>query len=86
MVLGAILGLRAEGINNVGIYASPGSWNTIVGDYQPAVPYWMAWYSGQGGALNCANARQWTATNQLPTGPVVMTQYSRPHTPSPPGA
>ena len=25
-----------RGLNNVGIYASPGSWNGIVGDYQPA--------------------------------------------------
>ena len=76
VVMGAILGLRAEGINNVGIYASPGMWNKVVGNYQPDVPYWMAWYSGQGGPYNCANAGQWTSTEQLPTGPVVMTQYS----------
>ena len=76
VVMGAILGLRAEGINNVGIYASPGVWNNVVGNYQPAVPYWMAWYSGQGGPFNCLNAGQWTSSEQLPTGPVAMTQYS----------
>jgi hypothetical protein len=76
VVQGAILGIRAEGINNVGIYASPGVWNGIVGDYQPAVPYWMAWYSGNGGPYNCANTSQWTSKYQLPTGPVVMTQFT----------
>ncbi len=78
VVQGDLYGLRSEGINNVGIYASPGSWNVIVGDYQPAVPYWMAWYSGQGGVYNCDNASQWTNSEKLPTGPVVMTQYSSP--------
>ncbi len=76
VVMGAMLGLRAEGINNVGIYASPGVWNNVVGDYQPDVPYWMAWYSGMGGPFNCANANSWTSTERLPTGPVLMTQYS----------
>jgi hypothetical protein len=76
LVGGAISGLRAEGINNVGIYASPGQWNNIVGDYQPPLPYWMAWYSGQGGPYNCANASTWEDTEQLPTGPVVLTQYT----------
>ncbi len=76
VVMGAILGLRAEGINNVGIYASPSVWNNVVGNYQPPVPYWMAWYSGQGGPYNCDNAGQWTSSELLPTGPVVMTQYS----------
>ena len=36
-----------------GIYASPDTWNSIVGDYQPAVPLWVAWWSGNGGAWNC---------------------------------
>ena len=78
VVQGDLIGFKAEGINTVGIYASPGAWNGIVGDYQPAVPYWMAWYSQQGGVFNCANADQWTTKDQLPTGPVVMTQYSSP--------
>jgi len=75
VVQGAIIGLRAEGINNVGVYSSPGVWNTVVGNFQPAVPYWMAWYTGSGPS-NCANASQWESTKLLPTGPVVLTQYS----------
>ena len=35
---------ETEGIADVGIYASPGVWNTIVGNYPPSVPYWMADY------------------------------------------
>ncbi len=79
VVSGALLGIRAEGINTVGIYASPGDWNTIVGPYQPPVPYWMAWYTastGGGGPYNCAHVTTWTSNEALPTGPVVMTQYS----------
>ena len=80
LVMGALFGLKAEGLNSSGIYASPGVWNGIVGDYQPAVPYWMAWYSGgptpSQGPFNCANASQWTTTEELPTGGVVMTQYT----------
>ena len=76
MVQGAIDGLQAEGLNNVGIYASPGVWNRIVGDYQPAVPYWMA-VLGERRALPTAPTRsQWTTKYQLPTGPVVMVQYT----------
>jgi hypothetical protein len=74
MVAGAIAGLRAEGINNVGIYASPGSWNGIVGPYQPAVPYWMADWVGTGPGA-CADVAHWRSTKQLPTGPVELVQY-----------
>jgi hypothetical protein len=80
LVQGALYGLKAEGLNSSGIYASPGVWNTIVGNYQPAVPYWMAWYSGTGkpsdGPYNCANAAIWTSTKDLPTGGVILTQYT----------
>ncbi|HMD45256.1 MAG TPA: hypothetical protein VKG43_03795 [Acidimicrobiales bacterium] len=76
LVRGALDGLRDEGLNSVGIYASPGSWNGIVGNYQPSVAYWMAWWSGRGGPYDCANASSWTTGNQLPTGPVVMVQYA----------
>jgi hypothetical protein len=76
-VEGAINGLRGLGINNVGIYASPAVWNTIVGDYQPAVPLWLAWYTDNGPA-NCQNIAQYAQTNgyKLPTGPVFVTQYT----------
>ncbi len=74
-VQGAINGLRGFGINNVGIYASPDIWNEIVGDYQPAVPLWVAWWTGNGPA-NCQNVRTDFGNEQLPTGPVFVTQYA----------
>ena len=44
-VQGALNALHeTEGIADVGIYASPGVWNNIVGNYAPSVPYWMADY------------------------------------------
>ena len=47
---------EAEGIADVGIYASPGVWNNIVGNYQPDVPYWMADYlSPASGPACCAD-------------------------------
>jgi hypothetical protein len=77
LVQGAIYALHdTEGIADVGIYASPDVWNQIVGDYQPAVPYWMADYlpdpSGPG---SCADVPNQEANNQLPTGPVEIVQY-----------
>ena len=78
VVQGAVNGLRDKGINNVGVYTSPDSWNPIVGSYQPAVPVWIAWYSGQGGPYNCANVATYAANHHdlLPTGPVWLTQYT----------
>jgi hypothetical protein len=77
MVAGAIAGLRAEGINNVGIYASPLSWNGIVGPYQPPVPYWMAlWLSPPSGPGSCAQVPAMEQKAKLPTGPVAIVQYS----------
>ncbi|MDA8360023.1 MAG: hypothetical protein M0Z95_27830, partial [Actinomycetota bacterium] len=83
VVQGALLGIRSEGVNTVGIYASPALWSSIVGTHQLDVPYWMAWYTktvptvptGGGGPYNCAHASTWAAADPLP-GPVVMTQYS----------
>jgi hypothetical protein len=76
-VQGAINGLRSLGVNNVGIYASPDVWNNIVGNYQPAVPLWVAMWSGDGPG-NCANIAAYAKTknDQLPTGPVFVTQYT----------
>jgi len=77
-VMGAIAALHnTEGIADVGIYASPATWNTIVGPYQPSVPYWMAYYiqppSGPGA---CAAVAGFQAKYQLPTGPVEIVQYT----------
>jgi hypothetical protein len=75
MVSGAIAGLRAEGLNNVGIYASPAVWNTIVGPYQPPVSYWMADWTGSGPA-SCADVSSYQQKFLLPSGPVVLVQYT----------
>jgi len=78
VVQGAINGLRGQGINNVGIYASPDNWNTIVGDYQPPVPMWVAWWTYDSGPYNCQNIKSYAASrgDLLPTGPVFVTQYT----------
>ena len=60
--------LHSEGINSVGIYASPGLWKDIVGNYTPAVPYWAADW-GPAPTATCTTSIQWFSG--LPTGPVV---------------
>ena len=82
LVQGAIDGLRFDGINSVGIYASPSNWPQIVGNYQPAVPYWAADW-GIDPATTCSNIR--SIHSGLPTGPVQIIQYSSPSTPLPLG-
>jgi hypothetical protein len=72
LVQGALDGLHAEGLNSVGIYASPGVWPHIVGDYQPAVPYWAADW-GIDPAVTCGNIHSlWPG---LPSGPVQLVQF-----------
>ena len=67
LVQGALDGLRSsEGLNNVGIYASPGVWNGIVGGYQPAVAYWAASW-GVDPASTCGSVR-----SQFPTRAVAV--------------
>ncbi len=84
LVQGAIDGLHAEGINSAGIYASPGDWNQIVGDYQPEVPYWAAdWDINP--AVTCQNVRSQIPGALLPAGPVQIVQYSSPSFPYPDG-
>jgi hypothetical protein len=78
LVQGAIDGLHYAGLNSVGIYASPGSWNGIVGNYQPAVPYWAAWWHQSDPAGQCTSVRSQFPYAKLPTGPVQMVQYSAP--------
>ncbi|HLI72745.1 MAG TPA: hypothetical protein VKU86_02615 [Acidimicrobiales bacterium] len=76
-VQGGINALRDQGVNNVGVYTSPGTWNGIVGNYQPAVPTWIAWWTNDGPG-NCANIRSYASAHndRLPTGPVWVTQYT----------
>jgi hypothetical protein len=80
LVRGAIDGLHSENLNNVGIYASPGVWNSIVGNYQPAVPYWAAWWQHPP-ALTCTDVRSSFPAARLPSGPVEVVQYSSPSFP-----
>ncbi|MGA3149962.1 MAG: hypothetical protein ABSF33_21185, partial [Acidimicrobiales bacterium] len=83
LVRGAIDGLHYEGLNGVGIYASPGDWTGIVGTgYSPAVPYWAAdWDINP--AVTCRNVHSLYAG--LPRGPVQIVQYSSPSSPYPAG-
>jgi hypothetical protein len=78
-VQGAINALHeSEGIPDVGIYASPGVWNQIVGDYTPSVPYWMADYlASPSGPGSCADYQNWVTNHnaQLP-GPPEIVQYN----------
>ncbi len=80
LVQGAIDGLHFVGLNSVGIYASPGTWNGIVGGYAPPVPYWAASWQHDP-ADTCANVRALFPGAQLPTGPVQLVQYSSPSFP-----
>jgi hypothetical protein len=79
LVQGAIDGLHFEGLNGVGVYASPGVWSGIVGNYRPAVPYWAADW-GINPATTCQNIHSQFPI--LPTGPVQLVQYSSPSTPT----
>jgi hypothetical protein len=82
LVSGAIAQLRALGINSVGVYASPAVWPTIVGTYQPSVPYWVAdWEINP--ATTCVDIH--TKYGDLPSGPVALVQYSSPSAPYPAG-
>jgi hypothetical protein len=82
MVEGAIDGLHAEGLNSVGIYASPGVWGGLVGNYSPAVPYWAADW-GIDPAITCENVQ--SLYPGLPRGPVQIVQYSSPSAVTPYG-
>ncbi len=76
-VKGALYALHdTEGVSDVGIYASPGVWNSIVGNYQPSVPYWMADWTGSGPA-SCADYPNWVNNHgaELP-GPPEIVQYA----------
>ncbi|MHB8439646.1 MAG: glycoside hydrolase family 25 domain-containing protein [Acidimicrobiales bacterium] len=77
VVAGAITALRDEGINNVGVYTSPNEWNTIVGNYQPPINLWMAWWTGNG-PYDCQNAASYAQSHNdlLPTGPLFVVQYT----------
>ncbi len=78
-VQGAINALHeTEGVADVGIYASPGVWNNILGTYSPSVPFWMADYlSSPSGPGSCADYWNWVNNHgaHLP-GPPAIVQYN----------
>jgi hypothetical protein len=77
-VQGALNALHeTEGIPNVGIYASPDVWNTIVGNYAPSVPYWMADYlASPSGPGSCADYQNKVAKGDQLPGPPEIVQYN----------
>jgi len=83
VVAGALAGLRALGVPHVGIYASPGVWTSIVGDWAPQVPYWAADWAETAPSTICTTVNGNPNYPFLP-GPVVMTQYSSPDEPGEP--
>jgi len=84
MIQGAIDGLHYEGLNGVGIYASPGSWKLDRRLLPTRRPYWAASW-GIDPATTCANVRSQFSSARLPSGPVQLVQYSSPSTPTPHG-
>jgi hypothetical protein len=76
-VQGALNALHeTEGVADVGIYASPGVWNNIVGNYAPSVPYWMADYLGNpSGPGSCADYSRWVSMGKHLPGPPQIVQY-----------
>ncbi len=77
LVQGAIDGLHSEGLNSVGIYASPGVWSGIVGNYQPPVPYWAADW-GINPATTCQNVKSlYSGAARRPgaDGPVQLAEH-----------
>jgi hypothetical protein len=86
-VQGALNALHeAEGVADVGIYASPGVWNNIVGNYAPSVPYWMADYlSSPSGPGSCADYSRWVSMGKQLPGPPQIVQYFSGPAPGSPG-
>jgi len=77
-VQGALNALHeTEGVADVGIYASPAVYNSIVGDYTPSVPFWMADYLGSpSGPGTCADYANWVAKGYQFPGPPEIVQYN----------
>jgi hypothetical protein len=77
-VQGALNALHeTEGIGDVGIYASPGVWNGILGTFSPSVPYWMADYlASPSGPGSCADYQNWVNKGQHLPGPPQIVQYN----------
>jgi len=71
-IQGTIDAIRKETvIGRVGIYAFPGQWDVITGDWQPNLPAWVAT-----GSDDRAAAEQACTQPSFTGGPVWLTQYT----------
>ncbi len=78
LVQGALNALHeTDAVADVGIYASPGVWNNIVGDFTPSVPFWMADYlPSPSGPGSCADYNNWVGKGAQLPGPPEIVQYN----------
>jgi hypothetical protein len=72
LVQGAVAGLQAEGVPNVGIYSQQSHWSSIVGSYSPSLPEWVANY---GSNVPPFNPAQYCSYN-FASGPVWLVQFT----------
>ena len=72
LVQGAIEGLQAEGVPNVGIYSQRSHWSSIVGSYSPSLPEWVADYGSNSPPFNPAQY----CTYNFASGPVWLVQFT----------
>ncbi len=80
VIQGTLLALnKAEGLNTVGIYASPDVWPTIAGTNRPSVPYFAADWAKQNPQTICTSLK--TTFSAVPSGPLALVQYSSPSYP-----
>ncbi len=79
VIEGTLLALnKAEGLNTVGIYASPSEWPTIAGNNRPSVPYFAADWAKTNPQTVCASVKSYS---EVPSGPLALVQYSSPSYP-----
>ncbi|MGH9089680.1 MAG: hypothetical protein ACRDYZ_16485 [Acidimicrobiales bacterium] len=77
VVQGALDGLRSQGVNSVGFYFSAAQWNTIVGNFNPPGPLWIASWTVTP-KYTCTTGRgYWASAHKTwPSGPVELVQYT----------
>jgi len=72
LVQGAVDGLQAEGVPNVGIYSQQSHWSSIVGSYSPSLPEWVANYGSNVPPFDPAQY----CTYNFASGPVWLVQFT----------
>jgi hypothetical protein len=79
-IMGGLEALHnTEGVASVGLYGAPADYASIVGNYQPGVPFWMARpltpsQGGPSGPASCADYGNWPG---LPA-PLEIVQFTQP--------